>query len=160
MEKPMFIRTPYNYDRRKASVESGLHCTDGSRTIQDHKEECDINTIVRRFGITGQLPTGVRAPQYGDFESVSDYHTALNSIASSNEAFDAMPAAVRDRFHNDPGEFVSFCLDENNRDEMQKLGLLTPQIQSLTQNAPTTPLSTGTPTAPSQAGGGVPVGNP
>ncbi|WP_445772243.1 hypothetical protein, partial [Rheinheimera sp.] len=48
----MFIRTPYNYDTNLASEESALYCSDVSRTQQNAKEECDINTIVKRFNVT------------------------------------------------------------------------------------------------------------
>lgn len=126
MSKP-FVRNPYNYDTNEAGDESGLKCEDEPRTKQSFKEECDINTIVERFGLTGELPQNVRAPEYRDFTSAVDYHTALNAIAQANEAFDQMPANVRARFHNDPGEFVDFVNDNNNREEAKKLGLLVPE---------------------------------
>lgn len=122
----MFIRSPFNYDRDLASLESGLKCEDGSRTQQSFAEEVDINTIVRRFGLTGELPQDVAAPTYGDFVGVYDFHTAMNAVAKAHEAFDAMPAQVRSRFNNDAGAFVDFCSDEANREEAVKLGLVVP----------------------------------
>lgn len=120
----VFIRTAHNYDRDSVSLETGLHCADPSLAVQSEKDECDINTIVRRFGLTGQLPQGVRAPTYGDFHGISDFHEAANAIAESYEAFEQMPADVRTRFDNDPGKFVDFCSDESNRSEAIKLGLV------------------------------------
>lgn len=122
--KPPFLRTPYNYDRNKASDESALKCKDPSLAKQSFKEECDINTIVERFAITGELPTNVRMPTYDDFTGVTDFHTAMNAIAKANEAFDAMPANVRARFHNDPAEFVDFCSSKDNLEEAKRLGLV------------------------------------
>uniref|UniRef100_UPI004048CFD7 hypothetical protein n=3 Tax=Bacteria TaxID=2 RepID=UPI004048CFD7 len=61
----MFIRNPYNYDTNLASEESALYCEDGSRAKQSFKEECDINTIVKRFSVTGQVPVSPLQPQYG-----------------------------------------------------------------------------------------------
>lgn len=119
-----FLRTPFNYDMLEASNETALRCEDVSLAVQDQRDEVDINTIVRRFGLTGQLPTDLRAPEYGDFTGITDYHSAMNAVAYANEAFDAMPAEVRARFGNDPGEFVAFCSDEKNAGEMAKLGLL------------------------------------
>lgn len=124
------FRSSYNYDRLDASKSSGLACFDVTRTKQAHKEECDINTIVRRFGITGQLPTNVRMPSYGDYDMVSDYHSAMNAVAESREAFEAMPAHVRARFQNDPGAFLDFCSDAGNRAEAIKLGLV-PSLPSV-----------------------------
>lgn len=108
---------------------------DVSLAEQSSLEETDINTIVRRFGLTGELPTGVRQPTYGDYEDVMDYHTAMNAIAEANEAFEAMPADVRRRFDNDPGKFVDFCSDEANRDEAAKLGLVLPAGAELAKGA-------------------------
>lgn len=129
---PIFLRTPYNYDTNQASDESGLKCLDDSKAKQSFQEECDINTIVKRFGITGQLPEGVRAPTYGDFTNTFDFHTAMNAIASARESFDRMPAEVRARFNNDPGAFVDFCSNEDNLAEMEKMGLTNPKPKTET----------------------------
>lgn len=123
---PVFIRSAYNYDMFEASTESGLNCEDKSLTKQSFAEECDINTIVRRFNLTGELPSSVRVPEYADFEGAFDYHSALNAIASARESFDAMTAEVRQRFNNDPGQFVDFCNDPSNIDQMVKMGLAVP----------------------------------
>jgi phage internal scaffolding protein len=131
-----FLRTPYNYDTMSASNESALECLDDSLAQQHPREECDINTIVRRFGLTGELPTGVRAPQYGDFTSATDYHTAMNAVISAQESFMQLPADIRTRFNNDAGAFVDFCSDENNRAEAEKLGLVVPKVLSSTNPAP------------------------
>ncbi|AXH73466.1 MAG: internal scaffolding protein [Microviridae sp.] len=136
MEK-IFLRTEFNYDTNKASRESGLECKEETMTKQAFAEECDINTIVRRFGLTGQLPENVRAPTYGDFTEIPNFHAAMNSIVMAREAFDKMPADIRYRFANDPGRFVDFCSDDRNRAEAEKLGLVYPK----TENNPTeTPL--------------------
>lgn len=121
-----FLRSAYNYDMGEASVESGLRCLDASMAKQSFAEEVDINTIVKRFGLDGQVPVDVPAPTFADFDEVFDFHTAMNAIAKANEAFDAMPAKVRARFDNDPGKFVDFCSVEGNEDELRKLGLLPP----------------------------------
>lgn len=120
----VFLRTPYNYDTMQVSDETGLSCPEDSLAQQHAKEESDINTIVRRFGLTGELPSGVRAPQYGDFTEATDYHTAMNAVIAANNSFMQLPADVRARFNNDAGAFVDFCSDEKNRDEAKKLGLI------------------------------------
>ena len=68
----MFVRSAYNYDRNLASVESGLVCDDDSRAVQSAEEESNINTIVRRFGISGKLPDQVAMPKSGDFSGAPD----------------------------------------------------------------------------------------
>jgi phage internal scaffolding protein len=121
----VFLRTPYNYDTMEASDASGLVCPEPTLAQQHARDETDINTIVRRFGITGELPSNVRVPQYGDFTHTTDYHTAMNAVIAANEAFMQLPADVRTRFNNDPGLLVDFVSDDNNRAEAEKLGLVT-----------------------------------
>lgn len=124
---PPFLRTPYNYDRNQVSDDTGLECKDPSLTKQADAEDADINTIVRKFNITGQLPQNVRMPTYGDFSGIFDFHTAQNVIRQATESFMAMPADVRAEFHNDPQEFLEFCDNPDNRERARKLGLLVPE---------------------------------
>ena len=70
-------------------------------------------------------------PKFGDFLGVSDYQTALNQVLEDEEAFDALPAKVRARFDNQPVEFLEFCSDEKNHDEMVELGLIDPSSSQL-----------------------------
>jgi len=111
-----------------ASDESALRCEDLSLAVQDQRDEVDINTIVRRFGLTGQLPSDVRAPQFGDFTGVRDYQSAMNAVLEAEASFMLMPAEVRARFDNDPQAFLEFCSDAANKDEARKLGLLVPEV--------------------------------
>ncbi|AXH73927.1 MAG: internal scaffolding protein [Microviridae sp.] len=119
-----FLRSALNYNRDVASLVSSLTCEDLSLAVQSERDECDINTIVKRFGLTGQLPSGVRMPTYEDFTGVFDFQSAANAIALAHESFDTMPAEVRARFNNNPAAFVDFCSDERNRLEAEKLGLV------------------------------------
>lgn len=117
--KPVFVRSPYNYDVDKASVESGLQCADVSRAQQHFEAECNINTIVDRFGIGYEPPAGVRLPEYGDFTGIGTYHQALEAVRAADVSFNALPAAARAEFGNDPGRFVDFV--ESAPDARQKL---------------------------------------
>lgn len=121
----VFLRTPYNYDVRAASRESGVDCSESEDfTKQEFRDEVDINTILRRFNVTGQLPQGVRMPTYGDFTQVGDFQQALAAIETARESFMQLPADVRRRFDNDPGAFVDFASDARNLEEARKLGLV------------------------------------
>lgn len=144
----VFLRTAYNYDMNAASDESALVCLDPTMAQQSAKDECDINTIVKRFGLTGQLPSGVRMPSYGDFTGLSDFQSALDAVRSAAESFQEMPADVRSRFQNDPALFVDFCSRLENRAEAIKLGLVPPD--------PPPPVPEIGPVGGDQAGGGYP----
>lgn len=126
MAKPVvpFLRTPYNYDTNQASDESGLHCKDKSLAQQHLAEETDINHIIETYTRTGILPTHNRPPLQGDFTTATSFQDALDLIVKAREAFQEQPAAVRARFGNDPAKFVEFCGDENNAEEMRKMGLM------------------------------------
>lgn len=103
---------------------TAIKCEDVSLATQADKDDSDINTIVRRFGLTGELPVGVRLPEFGDFSSIpNDYHAAKNFMLSTDEAFLEFPAEVRARFNNDAGAFLDFFNNPANQDEAIKLGL-------------------------------------
>lgn len=132
----------------KASDDTGLQCLDKSLTQQQFGDEVDINTIVKRFNLTGQLPTSFNMPTYGDFTGISDYHSALNIVREADEQFLSLPAHIRARFDNDPGKLIEFLEEPDNRDEAVKLGLVTPKVAELT----------GGPAAPSAAPNDEPKG--
>lgn len=119
-----FVRSPFNYDLNEASDRSGLKCEDPSRADQSFAEQSDINTIVKQFGLTGQLPEGVTPPQSGDFTEVYDYHSAMNVVRQAQESFMEMPADIRAEFNNDPGRFMAFVHDPANRERAEKMGLV------------------------------------
>lgn len=123
--KVYLVRSAFNYDGDAASLESGLACDPAESVVQQQfAEDADINVIVKRFGLTGELPVAYRAPVSGDFTGVTDFHSAMNAVVSAKERFLQIPAELRARFRNDPGLLVAFLDDEANHDEAVKLGLL------------------------------------
>lgn len=124
----VFVRSAYNYDTDAVSRETGLVCEEETRTQQQFAEECDINTIVRRFGLTGELPQDVKVPLEGDYiDAVTDYQSALNMVIKADDSFMEMPADVRARFNNDPQRLMEFVQDGRNAQEARKMGLLVPE---------------------------------
>lgn len=119
-----------NFDRAEWSDYHGLCCADPSLAVQSQKDEADINTIVRNFGVTGKVPVSVRVPTYGDFDGIDDYREALEAIRSADASFAAMPSELRARLNNDPALFVEWCADPANLPEMRKLGLAVPEAAS------------------------------
>lgn len=94
-----------------------------SLTKQAHKDECDINRIVRRYDQTG-VWEHVKSfePVYASLEPF-DYQESMNKVIAAQEAFDALPSVVRKRFENDPAQFLAFAQDPDNALEMVKMGL-------------------------------------
>lgn len=126
-----------NTDLDKSSIDTAVF-DDGepSKTIQSGKDDADINVIVRRFNVTGQLPPPGRIPQYGDYTGVTDFHTAMNVVRQAEEAFLSLPAVVRLRFGNDPQQFLEFCQDSKNNDELRKMGLANPEDTAMLSPKP------------------------
>lgn len=95
-----------------------------SLTKQAFKDECDINNILKKYKNTGLL-THVQAARsrYADFTAVSDYQSALNAVLEAQDAFQDLPANIRERFNNDPMSFVSFIDNPANDEQAIQLGL-------------------------------------
>lgn len=118
-------RTGFNYDRDQASLEAGLSIDPGEKMTQEQfAKEADINEIVRRFGITGQLPTNLAVPLSGEFVEVSDFKSAMDAVMAAQDEFMRLPGEVRARFGNDPGQLIAFLEDPGNRAEAEQLGLV------------------------------------
>lgn len=116
--KPISFFTPYD---RTPAVR--LECKDPSLAQQHFKDEVDINVLLEKFKVTGQMPSGLRLPTYGDFTGINDYQTALNALNLARDEFMRVPATIRARFGNSPQAFMEFCSDPANAEELQRLGL-------------------------------------
>lgn len=122
-KKIPFLKTAYDFGDEDYGISfEGQE----SKTQQHFAEEVDINTIVKRFGLTGQLPDVVRVPRYGDFTGITDYHSAMNAVRQAEEGFMELPAELRARFQNDPQLLMEFMEDDANLEEARKLGLVNP----------------------------------
>lgn len=93
-------------------------------TVQSFKDDADINIMLERFGVGAVVAMPRPIPEYGDFSDVGDYQDAMNRMVEAREAFDAVPARIRERFSNDPSRLLNFLHDESNRDEAVRLGLI------------------------------------
>lgn len=120
----------FAHDRKWASRNFGP-----SMAIQSAKNECDINTIVKRFGLTGIPQNVALPPPLTDFQDTFDFQSSLDKINEGVRSFMSMSADTRARFLNDPHRFVEFCSARDdkgelvNRDEMVKFGLALPKVE-------------------------------
>lgn len=131
------IRVPYRvYPRVQVEFKEASH------TQQHFKDDTDINIILKRNpDITQCQYVNHRGqPTYGDFSDVADYRDALDRVLEAQEQFDELPSGVRERFGNDPGQFLEFVLNPENKDEMVKMGLTVSKPVELAQNEPTSPI--------------------
>ena len=98
-------------------------CSEPSLTKTSFQEECNINSIMKRFQKTGAITHYAKhAPSYGECTSI-DLLDAQLIIANANTMFEELPSSIRKKFDNDPALFLDFVQDEKNQEEMVKLGL-------------------------------------
>lgn len=136
----------------KKRIRVMLTCKDKTRTIQSAKKECDINEIMANWKRTGVISHGqTQAPRYDDLTVVAgDYHTATNEILAADEAFMALPAAVRKSFHNNPGELLDNLEEPATLEILHDAGLLNPEREKPKDEklSPTAPERDPPPAAP------------
>lgn len=107
--------------RAKTRQESKIRTGRVSIVQQHLRDEADINTIVRRFGVQGVLTApGQVGAVYGDFTGITDYESALAKVRQARDSFMKLPALVRERFDNDPGVMVRKA-QELSAEEFSKL---------------------------------------
>jgi len=95
-----------------------------SLTEKHHKDECDINKILGRYLKTGVITHGkTLTGYYDDVSNIGDYTQAMETVARAKELFMQLPSGVRTKFNNNPAEFLDFCGDEDNLEELQEMGL-------------------------------------
>lgn len=130
------IRVPYvRYPRVQVDF------PEPSQTQQHFKDDTDINIILKNNPDVTQIQyvNNSSQPSYGDFSDVGEYRDALDRVLEAEESFAELPAEVRDRFKNDPAEFLDFVLNPDNGDELVKMGLAEKRIVETAPSEPTSP---------------------
>ena len=114
-----------------------------TRTQQHMKDECDINKIMARYQKTGLIEHLTdKVPTYGDMPESIDYLEAMQTVAEAKTAFEHLPSTVREKFSNNPEEWLEFIHDAESVDEaIEALGLVPDAIRNPPEAAPTEPSS-------------------
>lgn len=97
-----------------------------SMTRQSEMDACDIHNVLKQFSQQGfeQLVREKAAQgQYADLPDEIDYQTSLNLVMQANASFATLPSQVRERFGNDPAQFLAFVSNPANAEELVRLGL-------------------------------------
>lgn len=123
MKEYVDIGPLHGYDVKAVSLATSTDCGAESLVQQQFKDECDVNTIVRRFGLTGEIPLTRMEGVYGDFSEVTDFDSALEAVTRAQESFMSVPAEVRERFGNDPGRLLAFVQTAKKQAMVDELGL-------------------------------------
>lgn len=94
-----------------------------SLASQSEAAETDINRIMARVAKGQVILSNAGEPFYGDVSAFEGLQDSLIKVQDANALFMQFPWNVRERFHNDPVEFVDFMSDPKNVKEAIDLGL-------------------------------------
>lgn len=129
----MFIRVDSdgNQIRRKVVVDCS---EDEILTEQSHKDEVNINNIVKRHGV--DLIAKTAALQTAEYQmddiTGNDFQEAMLKVTKAQQTFESMPSALRKKFDNNPAQFMDFVQNPDNQDSLVEMGL----AQRLPTNQP------------------------
>lgn len=162
--KPL-IKWRHQYDQEADTREgdrAALHCLDESLTQQSFTDDANINVIAQRFGLN-DIPSQPLDPSlFRDTTNDPELRDVLELHRAARDQFMALPAKLRKRFHNSPGELWNFVNDPENAEEAVRLGLLTaaPAPSGTPTGSPGTAPATSATSPTSTAPTGTPKGAP
>lgn len=162
---PKFV-TAFNRDEFPATM-AGLVCETASQTLQEFRDEADINLLVNRYKNTGSFynplnpPAGERRmPEFLDCTEVPDLMEAQKMVAEAQRLFEALPAAARDWCGHSPAALLAAWHNPQLRPTVEALmsgksgvqGIQSPANAVNSPDAPTPP-----PSGQGNAAGSTPV---
>ena len=115
------LRKPLH--REEQETKNKIHTGEGL-TEQSHKEETDMNYILREYTKHGYIKHSKENQGRYDDITVQDFQEAMFIVKESERMFSELPANIRKRFEQDPKKFLAFVQDKNNIQEMHSLGIL------------------------------------
>lgn len=93
-------------------------------TEQSHKDQCNINKIIRKYDNTGIISHVSKIEgKYGDMTGL-ELKSAMDMVIDAKNMFDKLPSEIRKRFRNSPEELIEFMEHPENREEAIELGLI------------------------------------
>lgn len=124
----MDVKSRYSNRYRFGKVR-GLKCDpetpEGrSRTKQNFAKEADINNIMAKYLKKGVVPIVAGSPMSVDVSELGDFQSVQNYLLAVEKQFQQVPSDVRKLCDNDPGKFIDWINNPENKAEAIKKGLL------------------------------------
>ena len=142
----MKIQKPFTKTKR-VTLDTGPGLTE-----QSHKNETDINFILRDYKRTGFIKHAKENQGRYDDISVQDFQEAMFIVANAQNMFNELPGVIRKEFQNDPTRFMEFVHNPANETRMRELGILVGNdgidMNGVATNAPVEPTEVVTPVTP------------
>lgn len=143
LRRPARLR---GYAAKEVSLATAVDTGDESFVQQQFADEVDINTIIRRFGVTHEMPSGISGGVYGDFTGIVDYDSAVAAVERARDGFLALDPEVRERFGNDPGVYLEHVESLSDEELGPEVGIRAPVVEPVP--APAAPAAPVAPPAP------------
>lgn len=103
----------------KSTIDTGEGLTE-----QAHKNETDMNYILRDYQRTGLLRHAKDNEGKYDDIAVQDFQDAMIIVANANSMFEELPANMRKQFSNNPANFLSFVQNPDNKSQLESMGII------------------------------------
>lgn len=112
------------YDDATVLPSVGTFCrAEEGKTRQEEAAQADINKILRRLE-DGSISPAMREGIFADVSSIGDFREAKEKVQRAEEAFSSLPASVRNRFANDPVQFVEAFGSEDGIKVLRECGVV------------------------------------
>ncbi|QCS36313.1 minor capsid protein [Capybara microvirus Cap1_SP_230] len=85
-----------------------------------HRDQVDINNILKRYRQTGVLPPSLAQAVFADTSIFTDYKAALATIREAEDIFASMPAEIRESCGYEPSELLAFMSRPDSKPLIQK----------------------------------------
>lgn len=96
-----------------------------SLTQQHHVAACDLNNVMKQFGVVKDIPVLAYPPEaFGHDDMELTLHDAYFNVKNAETHFMSLPSDLRARFSNSYLSLWAFVNDPANAEECVKLGLL------------------------------------
>jgi len=93
------------------------------RVEQSHKDEVNINNIVKRHGMDLITKTAQLQQFTYDDNPNNDFQETMNAILQAEKSFSSVPSDIRKKFDNDPAKFLDFIHNKDNQQQLVDWGL-------------------------------------
>jgi hypothetical protein len=113
----MIIRNRQVLDCQKA-IEEGEEI----RVEQAHKDEVNINNIVKKHGIDLITKTSKLVELKFDDVTGNDFQEFANMMAKASSTFESLDSNTRREFDNDPVKYMDYVHNPENRDKLIERG--------------------------------------
>lgn len=119
------LSPPFNLYAGRDTSEYALSGFGPGLCQQEFADDCDINSIMRRYANSGTVPVFAdKQPFYVDNTELMSFQDMQNVLISAREAFMSLPADVRKQFDNDPIAFADFASDSANNEKLREWNML------------------------------------